>query len=996
MWIARVTLVRRCTFQFGGEEKETESGLGQPLNWTDTSIHDCSLDFKNITELFIHRTSFFSCSIGFEVGDILRQVTNSHCQPTADIHFTNNSIGNNSDINLGSVSSRNIFLMGNRLLDQSSINLWNWMGQVHLEVTNNDMERDAKMIISCLMRNMTSISTVLLRNRGGFLDCTFADTDDLVLGSLSHAAILISANLDVQLSVGTDSIRSLQLSLSDNHLESFRYILGTSYEVHTTAQRNRITNYDLKHTFCRSYETTLNHSMEDNDIDHFNYIGCTSRFNVNITNNRFHHTVMAVESESDNHPEAHVIRLEGNQWLEGGNTSALFIGNAVNCVLYIINNDIRGYDSSYGAGEPITLKGDLTRGGINIYNAIGSDVYLSHNRIQNCTAATGAAISIVMKEGTISVEDSEFTHNLASINSGVLSVWGDNRNVTVRGCIMSQNEAPHASITSLGKLQTTTISNNTIHVSKSKSKVDSDHSVVVSDRPISQMNRLFCPPETKLKLDSSTEPYLWLCSPCEDGKYILGAGTLENHKTSNTKCQDCPSYLQCSNGETPKTLPGYWCDRSSTDKTTLVCYDCPSDYCKNWVHNWNDSCTDGRVGVLCGECAKDHTLGFLSSSCIHRDKCHGGLISVILLAPFGYITLLVLLPIGDGSIWKSASFFLQTFPLLVGRGQWNRVKGVVSFVFAPGSNDVSSGMGFCVGDTNYVQREGLLLYIPLATVALFGLACIAVMLWNRYGGRRDNRVEFQQLLMEKEGEEEKEEGEEEETEEKEEKGRSRFSRCSTGLITSCLLVYSGVISICLKLLFCVQVQTENTNSWVLYNAGNITCDGPWRYTVVAISAFVLLPSPFVIILLRKKMKSMNSHTSRDILMVLEGCYRKRCKYWETVYLLRKLLISIIYVLGSYLYWARTAMRVVILTSLSSHLVIQPFGDSMGQALETVCLFSLSLLSVLDTTEQQTGNVLLEIVLVVAPLLFASALMLRKGWTKMKGPIIRKIRQWRGQ
>ncbi|PRP84132.1 hypothetical protein PROFUN_04123 [Planoprotostelium fungivorum] len=126
-----------------------------------------------------------------------------------------------------------------------------------------------------------------------------------------------------------------------------------------------------------------------------------------------------------------------------------------------------------------------------------------------------------------------------------------------------------------------------------------------------------------------------------------------------------------------------------------------------------------------------------------------------------------------------------------------------------------------------------------------------------------------------------------------------------------------------------------------------------------------------------------SRTARDMLMVLDGCYRNGCKYWETIYMLRKLVISVVYVLNSYSQWTLSVMRTIIITSLTSHLMLRPFKTQAGQALETVCLLSLTLLSTLDTTEQKSGRtVYIEMVLVVIPLLFSAALAMRKLAVKL--------------
>lgn len=81
------------------------------------------------------------------------------------------------------------------------------------------------------------------------------------------------------------------------------------------------------------------------------------------------------------------------------------------------------------------------------------------------------------------------------------------------------------------------------------------------------------------------------------------------------------------------------------------------------------------------------------------------------------------------------------------------------------------------------------LYIPAGTVLLLALSYLTLCIVQKYKRRR-RRVSSILFL-----------------EEKEEDKRTFISRTTTALITSVLLVYGGVLSSCLSLLFCVQVLT---------------------------------------------------------------------------------------------------------------------------------------------------------------------------------------------
>ncbi|PRP77999.1 hypothetical protein PROFUN_14087 [Planoprotostelium fungivorum] len=716
---------------------------------------------------------------------------------------------------------------------------------------------------------------------------------------------------------------------------------------------NRMSSFDIMVSGCDSTAAlTMNsyYRVWSNRFDHLTLADCAQRNYYHVEDNDLGSLSLSFEildTYRGSYLKGKAV-VRQNRMVHGGNTSAISIKNVRSGMITVSNNTITGYSAASGAG-------------INMFNIMASDIVVSHN-----SASTGAALSVVSAESNVTVEYNNMTQNVASLNCGALGVWGYNKRVILRNCTMDRNRAPQTSAFYVTSADSIEVTNNTIRVDAVNS-MEEGHTIATSGQPISLYNDVYCPSQMQLRLNCSSSLFSWACSPCQDGSYLLEAGVLRQGQTNHTRCLPCGDHLTCSSGKLPMAEGGYWCGRSLSEDNSLLCFDCPSDYCDRSRHEWNDSCANGRAGVLCGQCEHNYTLGFLSSSCMPLDRCRRSMILLIILSPLLYVVLLTFLPIGDGSVWKSASFFIQTFPLLTPR-QMNDWGAFVSLAISPGSNDVSTNVGFCIGEIDYLQREALYLYIPIATVLIFAIACIIAQVYNKTRGEEEEREEMEMI-----GEEVQEE----------EGKRSFRSRCSTGLITSCLLVYSGVTSICLKILFCVQIETEEKSGWVMYNAGSIECSGTWRKVLVAVAAVTLLPSPFFILYFRHKLKLGRSRTARDMLMVLDGCYRNGCKYWETIYMLRKLVISVVYVLSSYSQWTLSVMRTIIITSLTSHLMLRPFKTEAGQALETVCLLSLTLLSTLDTTEQKSGRtVYIEMVLVVIPLLFSAALAMRKLAVKL--------------
>lgn len=119
-----------------------------------------------------------------------------------------------------------------------------------------------------------------------------------------------------------------------------------------------------------------------------------------------------------------------------------------------------------------------------------------------------------------------------------------------------------------------------------------------------------------------------------------------------------------------------------------------------------------------------------------------------------------------------------------------RLSGIFPFIASPSSQG-STPIVFCAGDFDYITLQLFLLYVPMATLVLLSIGCLsAIIIRNIRRKRRaiDYLIRSSDDIAEKD------------------KGRTFMSRCCTGLIAASLLAYSGVVSICLKLLFCVEVM----------------------------------------------------------------------------------------------------------------------------------------------------------------------------------------------
>ncbi|PRP76944.1 hypothetical protein PROFUN_06222 [Planoprotostelium fungivorum] len=558
--------------------------------------------------------------------------------------------------------------------------------------------------------------------------------------------------------------------------------------------------------------------------------------------------------------------------------------------------------------------------GVAIRNSMQTHFSLDSMSVSDC----GGGISLFAYKSIINITSVELYNNTNTGVGGGLSISGNDNSIRIQRCRFGGNQAPHASAISATDVGYIQLNDITIDVEDDSVFPIVDHSVLVLSGNYTTENvNLLCTDRRYLLSVNSSSYLIWTCKPCDSGTYLLGRGQIKDDVQIGTSCLVCPEQgVECTNGDTPKAKPNYWCGDSS--KGELICHNCPIGYCNQTHHSWNESCIGHRSGELCGGCADNYTLGFLTSSCLPLDRCRPQWIILLSFVPLVYAVVLFVLPIGDGSIWKSISYFVQTVPLLVRQERQSSIISMISSLFTMPTNMGSSSVGICIGDLNYIQREFVSLYIPLGTVFLLSLSCLCVLLYKKMK-RIVPRFRFtilKRVLA----------------------SRSMISRCTTATITAFLLVYSGLVSSYLKLYFCIEIEPSR---WVMYNAGTEGCDQTWRKALVSVASILLLPSPLVLLFLRRRLKGTERETGKDVLIILDGCYRKGRKYWESVYMVRRLAIAVAYIFITDEQWSAFTMRVLLTTSLLVHLLLVPFVTATGQALETICLVSLCLLTILE-------------------------------------------------
>ncbi|PRP87562.1 hypothetical protein PROFUN_04589 [Planoprotostelium fungivorum] len=768
--------------------------------------------------------------------------------------------------------------------------------------------------------------------------------------NFGHFDLHVVENLLEDLSISSRSLYTIQI----DRLTSRNASLSLDKAI-LTINSSSVHSMSVQRVGCMYPTQDILH---DNDMTHVTHLSCMHGASIHIFRNRFFSYHLS--SIHDSFPlfvrDPDRILIRENSW-KGSVGPALWIDRYLESIIEISSSDIMDYGYVTGVGAAISLS-----------DIVGSKIVISDVNVTNCRANTGGGIGIVARNSEISMRNVRMINNSATLDGGAASMWGSSNVVlSIRNCTFLENIASHGSTLSVMEFERFEMSGNVIYASPLD--MDTDHTVVFAGNSISHDNDIHCPPLTVLS-EVQNGGYSWSCSPCEDGRYVSGTSELIRGNIFNDTCQICPPNTVCRRGVIPRAKAGFWCEEDPNGH--LYCIDCPSGYCKSVEHPWDNSCESHHRGILCGDCEDGYTIGFLSSRCQSMEQCSNWYGLVVFLLPCLYVTALLFLPIGDGSVWKTLSFFLQTAPLLVSRRYFDGIMGLFALTISPKNGESTGNLGFCLGKLDYVQREFIVLYAPVVTVMALGMGWFL----NDVFLRQESRTFVPGG------------------------SRSWASRFSTGITTACLLVYGGVLSICLKLSFCIQVGDHGS---VMYNSGSMSCHSAWRPILLTIYMVILLPSPFAKIETEDDTNiNGRTHGFRRLLqrrLQVSGLLPFECsplyRYWETVYMLRRLAVAVIYVLTVNTIWNQTALRLLTLLSFGSHALVQPFKTRPGHVLETACLLSLACMSAISNFEDKSYYIIAEvnckeeeelkggqIVLVVMPLVVGFIFATRKMWKKI--------------
>ncbi|PRP84727.1 hypothetical protein PROFUN_07829 [Planoprotostelium fungivorum] len=889
-------------------EVEVSCDVQASLYWHRLHINNCEVSGPDCTNITLKSLHLSHSVLKLSSSSISPNSTISDCLfNNTRLNLFHSSLSEQS-VSTNVSSSPSLFrVSGNHMLGSSSLSFSDRATGVRSfqEIINNtcDLNNTLSSVgIKLLAKGVPDLK--LVENRFGECDVQFTifvSGDDATLISIENN--WISA---LTLSKRGSNVQYTDLNIRHNAL---RYLIIESNGLPLVVQHNDI-------FICKILETGEEHTrgthlITDNTFTELFFSSIhtmtTTSGDTNVTRN----SISTAEFTFITRAVAK-LHITDNVWTGPSlypGKPALHVLQMTRCSLFIRNSSISGY-----GGGAINIGGTA-------FSDIRIDLLTSHS-ISHCGKG---GITTTTEMSHVNLTSITLYNNTSPTAGGAILMSGHNTHVFLSHCNLIENRSPHSSALSLSA-DSLRMYNVNIIVQDDINDPLVDHSVLFLNGQYHYEGvSLWCTEER----------------PCPTGTYFLGRGAVVEDEERGNKCETCPEKgVECLDGQTPKGKPNYWCGNNTAGQ--LICHNCPNGYCSQSDHLWNESCIGHRSGDLCGGCADGPQWIILLSS-----------------IPFIYVVILLFLPIGDGAVWKSLSYFVQTVPLLLKQERQNSVINIISSLFTAPTNLGSSPLGICVGQMNYILREFISLYIPSGTVALLVFSCLCALICRRVGCTMPRRriLLLTNALSE----------------------RGMLSRCTTALVTAFLLMYSGLIASYLKLYFCIEIEPSR---WIMYNAGTEKCDQPWRIALFCAASILLLPCPLILIFLRRKLKGTETATGGDVLMVLDGCYRDTRKYWESVYMLRRLAIAVAYVFITDERWSATVMRFLLLTALLLHLLFAPFVTLGGQSLETICLVSLCCLTLLNgQLEDRYSHALL--FFIVVPFTAGLFIAIHKFWMKRK-------------
>ena len=261
---------------------------------------------------------------------------------------------------------------------------------------------------------------------------------------------------------------------------------------------------------------------------------------------------------------------------------------------------------------------------------------------QTRSPGSGGAIYIFLTaesplhhDGLVTITNCEFHNNTADLQGGTLFVNPD-ISVQILHSIINGSASP--TVAQAGDLffasNNITVVNTTLYVSTSNeySLISYQAANPSSSRLMLEDIQIICLSGHEINIvnisslasDGGLEALRIHCLACPEEEYSLKesraymSGSVANI-SSAISCRSCPYGAKCHRGIW--NTPGFW--GHTGGEGDVVMHVCPEDYCEMNVTSLisYDSCTDHRIGTLCGRCEEDYSESMFGTVCVANSEC---------------------------------------------------------------------------------------------------------------------------------------------------------------------------------------------------------------------------------------------------------------------------------------------------------------------------------------------------------------------------------------
>ncbi|XP_077979691.1 uncharacterized protein LOC144435027 [Glandiceps talaboti] len=273
-----------------------------------------------------------------------------------------------------------------------------------------------------------------------------------------------------------------------------------------------------------------------------------------------------------------------------------------------------------------------TSAGGAIFADMTSQSHLVINKVNfygnEATGVTGRGGALYLSGGTVEVRNTNFVDNSAFFLGGCIYLNTDGDAVYMDNCVVS---ITHTNTRLLGALLWSDYEGN-LTIKNTRFEADAKNTDKVnaiwhgSPKPfkLDDTTSVICDKGYNLNL---TQKYnrkqydvFFTCQACGPETYSLGASYSNGSDITNITCHHCPKGANCA-ATSLKSKANHW-GYEEDDRVNFLL--CPPGYC---CHGNTDSicddfqsCHDGRIGALCGNCQSGYTES-ITTICVANDKC---------------------------------------------------------------------------------------------------------------------------------------------------------------------------------------------------------------------------------------------------------------------------------------------------------------------------------------------------------------------------------------